>query len=170
MSDIKIYQLNDKITIQSISDEIEAFLQVKKERITSKIHRKDGCLILTKELFNIKKIIGVEKSILVDVSLLNEKTIQVRVRVGDEADRIGLCGLNWGLKIIPGYYLIEKMGKIIGVNNQDKLPTEIFDCIDAFVKSNGLSAYKDFGKRCTKCGVLNPPKIKSCVYCGEHIE
>ena len=107
---------------------------------------------------------GLGKSLYVKIDLVGLNQVSVFIDKGKWTDRNGFMNIvGIVAPIIPTF-------NIVGTFKQYKLPQEVFSCIEKFIASSGSSAYADAKVRCSSCGTVNPPGLKSCAYCGKAFE
>lgn len=171
MADSKIFHINGNITPESIGREVEAFLRNEKELTVEGFSAQDGYLVQAKETSSWKTFTGLGKALQVQIIPSGENDVMVNIGIGKWADKAGAAAV--------GLFLFAPLAITAGVGAymQNKLPGEVFDCIEKFIMAGGRSVRRnvtfertdDTKTRCPSCGANNPKGTKFCSGCGNKL-
>lgn len=171
MADSKIFRLRDGVTIEGIGREVENFLRNEKELTVEGLSSPDGYLVQAKESSTWKKFTGLGKALQVQILPSGESEVVVNIGMGKWADKIGAGAV--GLLVFAPLAITSA----IGAYKQNKLPSEIFECIEKFIMSGGTSVRRNVSferldssqMKCPSCGAVNYKGTKFCAGCGKKL-
>ncbi|MBE6085387.1 MAG: zinc ribbon domain-containing protein [Selenomonas ruminantium] len=171
MADTKVFHLRDGVTIEGIGREVETFLRDEKELTVEGIAAPDGYLVQAKESSNWKNFTGLGKALQVQIMPSGDSDVLVNIGIGKWADKVGAAGVG-AILFAP---LLITAG--VGAYMQNKLPGEVFECIEKFIMSGGRSVRRNLSiertdgttTKCPSCGVSNPKGTKFCSGCGSKL-
>ena len=171
MADSKIFHISDGVTIDGIGREVELFLRNEKELTVEGFAAPDGYLVQAKEPSNWKSFAGLGKALQVQIIPSGDSDVMVNIGMGKWADKAGAATL--GLLVFAPLAITAA----IGAYNQNKLPDEIFACIEKFIMSGGRSVRRNISFdrnnaaniKCPSCGASNPKGTRFCAGCGNKL-
>ena len=165
MADSKIFRVSPGITPELIGHEVEDFLREEKELTVESFSSEDGYFIQAKEESTWKKFTGLGKALQVQIlpSSGNGEVI-VNIGMGEWADKVGAAAVG----LI--FFTPLAVTAAIGAYGQNKLPSEIFECIEKFLIYNTQTTTRPiYQTRCQNCGEEIPEGKKYCPNCGASI-
>lgn len=168
MADTKVFHLRDGVTIEGIGREVETFLRNEKELTVEGISAPDGYLVQAKESSGWKNFTGLGKALQVQIMPSGDSDVLVNIGIGKWADKVGAAGVG-AILFAP---LLITAG--VGAYMQNKLPGEVFECIERYIMSGGHSVRRNLSiertdgtkTKCPNCGASNPKGTKFCSGCG----
>ena len=168
MADSKIFRLRDGVTIEGIGREVENFLRNEKELTVEGFASSDGYLVQAKESSTWKKFTGLGQALQVQIIPSGEAEVLVNIGQGKWADKVGAGAV--GLLVFAPLAITSAFGAY----KQNKLPAEIFACIEKFIMSGGTSVRRNVSfdrldssqMKCPACGAVNSKGTKFCAGCG----
>ena len=171
MADSKIFRIRPGITVELIGNAVENFLRNEKELQVEGIASPDGYLVQARESSTWKKFAGLGKALQVQIMPSSSGEVIVNIGMGQWADKVGAAAV--------GMFLFAPLAvtAAIGAYGQNKLPAEIFECIERFIISGGQPVRKNvsFEKldasqiKCPACGAINGAGTKFCSSCGKKL-
>ncbi len=169
MTDSKIFRVEPGITAELIGQEVENFLRNEKELTAEGISSPDGYFVQAKESSTWKKFAGLGKALQVQIIPSGKNEIIVNIGMGEWADKVGAAAVGMI------FFTPLAVTAAIGAYGQNKLPSEIFECIEKFIIDSGQkirrNGYKNNSAegRCPACGAINPKGKKFCSSCGKKL-
>lgn len=168
LADSKIFRMRGEVTIEGIGREVENFLRNEKDLTVEGFASSDGYLVQAKETSSWKKFTGMGQALQVQIIPSGSSEVLVNIGRGKWADKVG-AGAIGALVFAP-----LAITSAIGAYKQNKLPSEIFACIEKFIMSGGVSVHRNvsFDKlnssqmKCPSCGAELSPNQKFCGKCG----
>lgn len=129
MADMRIFHLKTGMTFEDIGTEVEDFLRYEKELTVEKIVNSDGCFIQAQESSTLKRFTGLGKALQVQIIPKDRNDVIVNIGMGEWADKIGAAAVGMVL------FTPLAITAAIGAYGQNKLPDEILNCIEKFIRS-----------------------------------
>ena len=171
MADSKIFRIGNGITVESIGREVENFLRNEKELTVEGFASADGYLVQAKESSTWKKFTGMGSALQVQILPSGNSEVVVNIGMGQWADKAGAAAV--GLLVFAPLAITAA----VGAYKQNKLPSEIFDCIEKYIIAGGRSVNRNvsFMKmdssqiKCPSCGAINSVGMKFCSECGNKL-
>ena len=171
MADSKIFRMRGEVTIEGIGREVENFLRNEKELTVEGFASSDGYLVQAKESSTWKKFTGLGQALQVQIIPSGTSEVLVNIGQGKWADKVG-AGAVGALLFAP-----LAITSVIGAYKQNKLPSEIFACIEKFIMSGGQSVRRNVSfdrldssqMKCPACGAVNLKGTKFCSGCGKKL-
>ena len=171
MADSKIFRMRGDVTVEGIGREVENFLRNEKELEVEGIASTDGYLVQAREASTWKKFTGMGSALQVQIIPSGSSEVLVNIGQGKWADKVGAGAV--GLLLFAPLAITSA----IGAYRQNKLPTEIFECIERFIMSGGQSVRRNVSfdrlnssqMKCPSCGAVNTKGIKFCAGCGKKL-
>ena len=168
MADTRVFHMTNGVTVEGIGREVETFLRNEKELTVEGIAASDGYLVQAKESSNWKNLAGLGKALQVQIMPSGDNDVIVNIGIGKWADKVGAAGVG-AILFAP---LLITAG--VGAYMQNKLPSEVFECIERFIVAGGRSVRRNLSiertdgtkTRCPSCGAMNPKGTKFCSGCG----
>lgn len=133
MADSKIFRLRDGVTIEGIGREVENFLRNEKDLTVEGFASSDGYLVQAKESSSWKKFTGLGQALQVQIIPSGAAEVLVNIGQGKWDDKVGAGAV--GLLVFAPLASTSAFGAY----KQNKLPAEIFACIEKFIMSGGTS-------------------------------
>lgn len=172
MADSKIFRLKAGVTIEGIGREVENFLRNEKELTVEGFASSNGYLVQAKEASTWKKFTGLGSALQVQIIPSGASEVLVNIGQGKWADKAGAAAV--GLFVFAPLAITSA----VGAYRQNKLPAEIFECIEKFIMAGGASVRRNvsFDRvdssqiKCPSCGAVNPKGTKFCAECGASME
>ncbi|MGL6298245.1 MAG: zinc ribbon domain-containing protein [Methanobacteriaceae archaeon] len=173
MTDLRIFNLDDGLTPINVAKGVEGFFIDNKSLASEIIETPNGIIIQARpnEESSWKKYVGMDNTI--QVHIYDHKTsIIVIVGFGKWIDKAVAGTLGWF--VFSPLAVTATIGAYINV----KLPKEVLDYIEMFIKTGGKDvvqrmrvsdALKDNEIFCPKCRARNPDNVKFCSACGEKL-
>ena len=159
MADSRIYHVKPGITAELIGLKVESFLREEKELIAEGFASPEGYFVQAKEGSTWKKFTGLGKALQVQIIQSTKNDITVNIGMGEWADKVGAAAVG------AIFFMPLVVTAAIGAYGQNKLPEEIFDCIERFCASN-REVLIDI---CPNCGEEVSGNHKFCPNCGASI-
>jgi len=167
MAKSKTFALLNGLTVEKIGDYIVSWFQNTKGMIAEGGKAQGGYFVQAKEESDgWKKMSGLTKALQVQFIKADDAVV-VNCDFGKWSDKVGAGAIGM-LVFAP---LAVTAG--IGAFKQSKLPDEVFDVIEKFILSGGVSAVVSIGSRlkddeveCPSCKAKNPKGQKLCKECG----
>ncbi|MBR3051409.1 MAG: zinc ribbon domain-containing protein [Selenomonadaceae bacterium] len=171
MADSKIFRMRGEVTIEGIGREVENFLRNEKDLTVEGFASSDGYLVQAKESSTWKKFTGMGQALQVQIIPSGSSEVLVNIGRGKWADKVG-AGAIGALVFAP-----LAITSAIGAYKQNKLPSEIFACIEKFIMSGGVSVHRNVSfdrlnssqMKCPSCGAVNTKGTKFCAGCGKKL-
>lgn len=172
MTDLRIFNLEEGITPINVAKGVEGFFIDNQGLISEIIETPNGIIIQARPNDSWKKYVGMDNS--VQVHIYDHKTSIIVV--------VGFA--KWIDKAVAGTLAVAfsfsplAVTAVIGTAINIKLPGDILDYIEMFIKTGGKDvvqrmrvsdALKDTEIFCPKCRAKNPDNVKFCSACGEKI-
>ncbi|MBQ7704232.1 MAG: zinc ribbon domain-containing protein [Selenomonadaceae bacterium] len=174
MADSKIFHVKPGITAELIGLKVESFLRDEKELTVEGFASPEGYLVQAKESSTWKKFTGLGKALQVQILPSGKNDIVVNIGMGEWADKVGAAAVG----II--FFTPLAVTAAIGAYGQNKLPSEIFECIENFcanTKGSPIKICPNCGEEisnnqnfCPNCGAAVSIKKNICRNCGATIE
>ena len=159
MADSKIFRVTPGITAEVIGHEVEDFLREEKELTVEGFSSSEGYFIQAKESSTWKKFTGLGKALQVQIVQSSGSEIIVNIGMGEWADKVGAAAVG------AIFFTPLVITAAIGAYGQNKLPDEIFECIENFC----ASAKGGPVKICPNCGEELSDNQNFCPNCGEAV-
>jgi len=168
MSNSKLFKLIEGVTIDMITNGIEAFLRDKKNLQCEGMKTSQGFMLQAKQNDSWKKVIGMDSAIQIQLIPAGDM-LSIDIGSGKWVDKAGAATI--GMLIFAPLAITAA----IGAWNQNKLPNEIFNFVEQFIMSGGKtisvsvntgSAIQQGEVMCPNCHTANPSDSKFCVSCG----
>lgn len=165
MADSKIFRVSPGITVESIGREVENFLRDEKELAVESFSSADGYFVQAREDTTWKKFTGLGKALQVQIlPSSGGSEVIVNIGMGEWADKVGAAAVG----LI--FFTPLAVTAAIGAYGQNKLPSEIFECIEKFLVYNNQNPTRSTSQiRCQNCGEEIPFGKKYCPNCGASI-
>ena len=171
MADSRIFRIKADITIEKIGREVENFLRNEKELTVEGFASFDGYLVQARESSTWKKFAGLGQALQVQIIPSGDSEVLVNIGQGKWADKAGAAAV--GLLVFAPLALTSAFGAY----KQNKLPSEIFECIERFIVSGGNSVRRNVSfdrldssqMKCPSCGAVNPKGTRFCASCGNKL-
>lgn len=164
MADSRIFRVSPGITAEIIGKEVEDFLREEKELTVEGFFSEEGYFIQAKESSTWKKFTGLGKALQVQIVQSSGSEIIVNIGMGEWADKVGAAAVGMI------FFTPLAITAAIGAYGQNKLPSEIFECIEKFIVYNSQNVRRSSSAaRCQNCGASIPEDKKYCPYCGASV-
>lgn len=173
MAESRIFKVESGITIEGIGQELLNFFRNKKQMFAEGMETPEGYLVQSKEEQSWKKFTGMDQATQVQIFQNTPETITVSVGTGTWVDKAAAAGVG-AIVFAP---LLATAA--FGAFKQQKLPSEIFDCIEYYIRTGGKSVtvtmetnmnqIKENKNRCHSCDAVNAQGTKFCSSCGENL-
>ena len=124
----------------------------------------EGYFIQAKESSTWKKFTGLGKALQVQIVQSSGSEIIVNIGMGEWADKVGAAAVGMI------FFTPLAITAAIGAYGQNKLPSEIFECIEKFIVYNSQNVKRtSSAARCQNCGAELPFDKKYCPNCGASV-
>lgn len=164
MADSRIFRVSPGITVDDIGHEVESFLRDEKELTVESFSSADGYFVQAREDTTWKKFTGLGKALQVQIMPSGSGDIIVNIGMGEWADKVGAAAVG----LI--FFAPLAVTAAIGAYGQNKLPSEIFECIEKFLIYNNQNPSRSTSQtRCQNCGSEIPFGKKYCPNCGASV-
>ena len=171
MADSKIFRVPQGLTVELIGVAVENFLRNEKELTVEGISSPDGYLIQAREEATWKKFTGLGKALQVQILPNGNSEVEVNIGMGQWADKVGAAAVGMI------FFTPLAVTAAIGAYGQNKLPSEIFECIEKFILTSGHSIRRNVSSerkdtaqvKCPACGATNGAGTKFCSSCGKKL-
>lgn len=171
MADSKIFRIKPGITVELIGNAVENFLRNEKELTVEGISSPDGYLVQARETSTWKQFTGLGKALQVQILPSGNSEVVVNIGMGQWADKVGAAAVGMI------FFTPLAVTAAIGAYGQNKLPSEIFECIEKFIMAGGQSVRRnvsferldDSQVKCPACGAINGEGTRFCSSCGKKL-
>lgn len=171
MADSKIFRVPEGVTVELIGNAVENFLRYEKELTVEGISSSDGYLVQARESSTWKKFTGLGKALQVQILPSGNSEVIVNIGMGQWADKVGAAAVGMV------FFAPLAVTAAIGAYGQNKLPSEIFECVERFILAGGQSVRKNVSfdrldatqVKCPTCGAINSAGTKFCSSCGKKL-
>ena len=159
MAESRLFHVKPGITAELIGLKVESFLREDKELTVEGIASSEGYLVQAREGSTWKKFTGLGKALQVQIIPSGKNDIIVNIGMGEWADKVGAAAVG------AIFFTPLVITAAIGAYGQNKLPDEIFECIENFC----ASAKGGPVKICPNCGEELSDNQNFCPNCGEAV-
>ena len=170
MADSKLFKLDDGMTAETIGRAVEVFFREKKKMLAEGMTTPEGYLVQAKEEQSWKKFAGMDQATQVQIFQSTPDSVTVNVGTGKWMDKAAAAGV--GAIVFAPLMATAAFGAF----KQQKLPQEIFDEIEYFIRTGGKSVTVSMGASvaakanhtvvCPGCHAENAQGTKFCSSCG----
>ena len=168
VADSKIFKVNKDIDAEKIGKEVERFLRSEKNLYAEGFSSHDGYLVQAREVSTWKKLSGLGQALQIQIIPHGEAEVLVNIGQAKWIDKAGAAAV--GLFVFAPLFITSAVGAYL----QNRLPDDIFVCIEKFIMLGGVSVSREtqfehndpLASICPSCGQKNTKGTKFCSGCG----